>query len=177
MNSRRRVNSTVKRRAARRRPKGSRRASSSIFEIELGCAPINDRELFPTRLRTGGAARRLTTRWSGHRSAAAPHSRAHKAKNRLCAPGARGCRSTHDRYPAIDRWRKIMDKRTCEKCGKIYILERFADHPCSPKRRKKRPKRLRVAKARKKRDGDESYIRPGLPSRKHRSVTRTREER
>ena len=84
------------------------------------------------------------------------------------------------RYPAIDRGCKIMDKRTCEKCGKIYVLEKFAGHSCSPKRRKKRPKRLRVAQARKKRDdayvGDE-YIRPGLPSRKHRSVTRTREER
>src|SRR2546423_1997247 len=33
----------------------------------------NDRELFLTRLKTGVAARRLTTRWSGHRSAAAPH--------------------------------------------------------------------------------------------------------
>src|SRR5712692_4921288 len=76
--SRRRVNSDVKRRAARRRPKGSRRASSSIFKSRSGCAPINDRELFPTRLRTGVAARRLTTRWSGHRSAAAPHSRARK---------------------------------------------------------------------------------------------------
>src|ERR1041385_5872650 len=45
--------------------------------------PINDRELFPTRLRTGVAARRLTTRWSGHRSGAAPHSRAHKAEKRF----------------------------------------------------------------------------------------------
>src|SRR2546423_8598971 len=33
----------------------------------------NDRDLFPTRLKTGVAARRLTTRWSGHHSAAAPH--------------------------------------------------------------------------------------------------------
>src|ERR1041385_1325712 len=83
MNSRRRVNSIVKRRAARRRPKGSRRAARSFFESGDGCAPINDRELFPTRLRTGVAARRLTTRWSGHRSAAAPHSRAHKAEKRF----------------------------------------------------------------------------------------------
>ena len=104
MNSRRRVNSTVKRRAARRRPKGSRRASSRVFEFELGCAPFNDRELFPTRLTTGGAARRLTPSLERTpRSAAAPHSRARKVKLQTFRAGARGCRSTRDHSTHILR--------------------------------------------------------------------------
>ena len=57
--------------------------------------------LFPTRLRTGVAARRLTTR-SGHRSAAAPHSRALGGAAQLTIVRLHSLKYYQDFSPTLD---------------------------------------------------------------------------